>query len=86
MVGNVDEWVANWQPYSDGCTDWLTSAGFTDGDASCLSNDAASGLDRLPGALDRGGSLVSGAADRVFAVGKAVPSDAFSVIGFRCAR
>ena len=36
IVGNVDEWVANWADQATACTDWTTSAGIPGVDESCF--------------------------------------------------
>jgi hypothetical protein len=82
MVGNVDEWVADWVPRSTGaCPGW---DGFSD-DFMCLSG--ASTTATGPGALFRGGSWSDGPAAGVFAVNAFVaPSVSGGGLGFRCAR
>jgi len=88
MVGSVSEWVADWGPLADGCTNWKGELGFTDGDASCMGNlyNTTSSY-HIPGALFRGGWWSQGTAAGVFAVaGNGVPSFSSSSLGFRCAR
>jgi hypothetical protein len=81
MVGNLDEWVADWVPLSSGCTDW----GGLSNDRMCLSG--ASTAVGGPGALTRGGSFVDGPSAGPLAVnGGRRPSFSISFIGFRCAR
>ncbi len=81
MVGNLDEWVADWVPRSTACADW---ASFSD-DTMCLVGASTLGIG--PGALTRGGSLVSATKAGPLAVsGGRVPSFASGLIGFRCAR
>ncbi|HEY2773257.1 MAG TPA: SUMF1/EgtB/PvdO family nonheme iron enzyme [Candidatus Binatia bacterium] len=81
MVGNLDEWVADWVPRSTQCADW---ASFSD-DAMCLVGASTTG--EGPGALTRGGSLVSGTKAGPLAVsGGRLPSFASGLIGFRCVR
>jgi hypothetical protein len=81
MVGNLDEWVADWVPLSTGCVGW---GGLSD-DRMCLSG--ASTVIGGPGALTRGGSLADGPGAGPLAVsGGRRPSVPFGVIGFRCAR
>jgi hypothetical protein len=36
MIGNVDEWVADWADQASNCTDWTTSAGIPGVDESCF--------------------------------------------------
>jgi formylglycine-generating enzyme required for sulfatase activity len=81
MVGNLEEWVADWVPRSTECSGW---ASFSD-DAMCLSGASTAGSG--PGALTRGGSLVSGTAAGPLAVsGGKLPGFATGLIGFRCVR
>jgi formylglycine-generating enzyme required for sulfatase activity len=79
MVGNVDEWVADWVPQSTACSSWSGSA-----DAQCLAGAATSGE---PGALLRGGNFDSSTAAGPFSVfGRVSPSFSDYAFGFRCAR
>jgi hypothetical protein len=81
MVGNLEEWVADWVPLSTGCTNW---GGFSN-DRMCLSgaSEAVGG----PGALMRGGSFVDGTnAGPLTVLGGRRPSLSSSFIGLRCAR
>lgn len=81
MVGNLEEWVADWVPLSTGCTNW----GGLSNDRMCLSG--ASTDVGGPGALMRGGSFVDGPnAGPLTVLGGRRPSLTFSFIGFRCAR
>jgi formylglycine-generating enzyme required for sulfatase activity len=83
MVGNVDEWVADWAVLANSCTSW--SAGFGS-DLSCFGGPGGSNLN-LPGALLRGGGFSLGTGAGVFAVDAGFdPSFSFNFIGFRCAR
>jgi hypothetical protein len=92
MVGNVDEWVADWADNNKTSpfTDWTTSAGLPGNDLSCFGGPGGGGSAALPAALLRGGAfdfstltLTAG----VFAVSAyGVPSYASFDIGFRCAR
>ena len=89
MVGNVDEWVAEWADRAgpNDCTDWTTSAGIPGGDFSCFGGPGGPGSLALPGALVRGGDFGHGTTAGVFAVGDIdVPSSSIDRIGFRCAR
>jgi formylglycine-generating enzyme required for sulfatase activity len=91
MVGNVDEWVADWADLAATCTDWTTSAGIPGGDFSCFGGPGGGGSNSLPGALIRGGSFVvgsgGGTAAGVFEARSVFdPSFSFVGIGFRCAR
>jgi hypothetical protein len=85
MVGNVDEWVADWADRATNCTDWTTSAGIPGGDFSCFGGPGGAGSAAIPGALFRGGSFFDGALAGVFAVGGGVPSAWPVSVGFRCA-
>jgi formylglycine-generating enzyme required for sulfatase activity len=81
MVGNLDEWVADWVPLSTECSDW----GGSSGDFMCLfgASTAAGG----PGALLRGGDFRSGSsAGPLAVVGSGGPFNSRVFIGFRCAR
>jgi hypothetical protein len=83
MVGNLDEWVADWVPRSTACGSWETATSPT-GDAQCLAGANTMGQ---PGALLRGGALEGGPADGPLAVNESVaPLGASSDVGFRCAR
>ncbi len=80
MVGNLEEWVADWVPLSTVCPGW---GGFSD-DEMCLSG--ASETENGPGALLRGGSfIVSGNAGPLRVI-DLTPSRSSRFIGFRCAR
>ena len=81
MVGNVEEWVADWTAQPTGCTGW---GAFSD-DAMCLAG--ASTTATGPGALLRGGSFSGVFVEAgVFAVDAANPARAARGIGFRCGR
>jgi len=81
MVGNMDEWVADWVPLSTECSSW---GGFSD-DLMCLFGASTIGVG--PGALLRGGDFRSGSSAGPFAVvGSGGPSSSRAFIGFRCAR
>jgi formylglycine-generating enzyme required for sulfatase activity len=83
MVGNVDEWVADWVPRSAACGTWSASVSPT-GDLQCLGGAATMGE---PGALLRGGDFGFGDdAGPLTVDGTREPSEAYDVIGFRCAR
>jgi formylglycine-generating enzyme required for sulfatase activity len=82
MVGNVDEWVADWVPQSTTCGSWSGRA-----DYQCVAGAATTGE---PGALIRGGDFSDAAAAGPLAV-SAVDPPSFSYfsggsVGFRCAR
>ena len=82
MVGNLQEWVAEWvvRSTSAACGTWSIGVD----DWQCLVGAATTGE---PGALLRGGAFYSGGGAGPFAiVGLFQPSDADDTIGFRCAR
>lgn len=86
MVGNVDEWVADWVPRSqvdEECGTW--SAVSPTGDLQCLLGAATAGD---PGALMRGGAWNHGtSAGPLFVMGAGSPAeDTRNNGGFRCAR
>jgi len=90
MVGNVNEWVADWADRAQSCTDWTSQTGIAGGDFSCFGGPGDPGgnpFNSIPGALFRGGNWKDGTGAGVFAVlafdGPSGPSDVF---GFRCAR
>lgn len=84
MVGNLDEWVADWDeqaPAAVGCTNW--PAGFGT-DVTCIGRGSGETSTRFPGARVRGGSFNNGTAAGPFAVrGGNRPSDSGDNIGFR---
>jgi len=81
MVGNLEEWVADWVPLSTTCTGWGSSSN----DRMCLAG--ASTAVGGPGALTRGGSFVDSAgAGPLAVVGGRRPSFSSGLVGFRCAR
>lgn len=86
MVGNLNEWVAEWVPRATTCGAW--SVGISATDLQCLAGAATTGE---PGALLRGGEAFPG-----FGVGPTdgpftanalfPPSNSREQTGFRCAR
>jgi hypothetical protein len=88
MVGNVDEWVADWADRENvGCTDWTSEAGIAGGDFSCFGGNGSGAFNQIPGALIRGGYWNNGTDAGVFAVAASLgPSIPLPNIGFRCAR
>ena len=81
MVGNLDEWVAEWVPLSTACSNW---GGLSD-DLMCLFGASTSEV--APGALLRGGDFRNHAsAGPLAVVGSGGPFNARPFIGFRCAR
>jgi formylglycine-generating enzyme required for sulfatase activity len=84
MVGNLFEWVADWEEEAGGCGLW--SAGFG-GDLTCVGSASGEASTRLPGALVRGGNVNNGTAAGPFAVSAIhQPSSTSPFRGFRGAR
>ncbi|MGH7411231.1 MAG: SUMF1/EgtB/PvdO family nonheme iron enzyme [Candidatus Methylomirabilis sp.] len=84
MVGNLDEWVADWVPRSTACPGW----GVFSDDFMCL---AGASISSGPGALIRGGNFSDGTDAGVFAVDSGTPpagssGSSGSDLGFRAAR
>jgi formylglycine-generating enzyme required for sulfatase activity len=86
MVGNVNEWVADWVPLSTVLfLGWKggfspDGMGLADGPGAATTSDG-------PGAITRGGSWLEGTFAGVFKIDAGFnPSDAEPFIGFRCAR
>jgi formylglycine-generating enzyme required for sulfatase activity len=87
MVGNANEWVADWTELASGCTDWTTQTGFPGGDGSCFGGPGGSNTFGVPGGLFRGGDFGGGTFDGVFAADAIQhPSASLNYVGFRCAR
>ncbi|HVO23309.1 MAG TPA: SUMF1/EgtB/PvdO family nonheme iron enzyme [Candidatus Margulisiibacteriota bacterium] len=83
MVGNVEEYVADWVPPSTTlCSSWTSGISPT-GDAQCLAGAAETGE---PAVLTRGGNFHTGLFAGPVAVTAVRPSISFDIIGFRCAR
>jgi formylglycine-generating enzyme required for sulfatase activity len=83
MVGNLDEWVADWVPRSTTCGAWHASVSPTP-DYQCLVGALTFGE---PGALIRGGYFDFDANAGPLAIsGLDGPSRSGSDLGFRCAR
>ena len=81
MVGNLDEWVAEWVPLSTACSTW---GGLSD-DLMCLFGASTTGVG--PGALLRGGDFRNRtAAGPLAVVGSGGPFNSRPFIGFRCTR
>lgn len=86
MVGNVQEWVADWIDFANGgCTHWtLGPQGVPGNDVSCIGGPGGLGV---PGALIRGGDWEDDTWAGVFAVdGERPPFQSSYAFGFRCAR
>ena len=80
MVGNLDEWVADWVPQATACPGW----GFFADDQMCLAG--ASTVDG-PAALLRGGRFGSGALAGPLCVDARYDAASFlGPVGFRCGR
>ena len=96
MVGNVDEWVADWVDRSELCADWTSQTGIPGHDLLCFGGNGTtlSEFDTqasywIPGALVRGGSFATSTEGGLAAGGGnpgEYPSDFIDYIGFRCAR
>ena len=83
MVGNLDEWVADWVPQSTACGTWSAGVSPT-GDLQCLAGAATTGE---PAALLRGGSFFNDSVAGPLEVSGSVPlSFVRNFVGFRCAR
>jgi formylglycine-generating enzyme required for sulfatase activity len=83
MVGNVEEYVADWvPPPTTLCSSWTSGISPTQ-DAQCLTGAAETGE---PGVLTRGGNFNTGLFGGPVAVISVRPSISFDIIGFRCAR
>jgi len=82
MVGNVQEYVADWVPPSTNlCGPW--TPGISTTDFNCLLGAAETGE---PNVLTRGGEFLLGPFAGPFNVIPVKPSISFDIIGFRCAR
>ena len=92
MVGNVEEWVADWTEASvGGCTDSAAAFGFPSSDLICFDgynpNPGFPPPPPAPGPFRRGGMLQDGKHAGVFTVDTSdFPSTSHNVTGFRCAR
>jgi formylglycine-generating enzyme required for sulfatase activity len=79
MVGNLDDWVADWVPRSPACGTWSAGVSPTD-DFQCLAGAATTGE---PRALLRGGNFVLGAiAGPLSVFGREGPSGSGDGFGF----
>lgn len=87
MVGNLEEWVADWiQDNSDADGGSTTSATYGD-DVLTGIDEGTNETDRFPAALIRGGSWSHTTNAGVFALAAgAGPSTSYLSLGFRCAR
>ena len=85
MVGNLNEWVADWVPSSNSCPGWGAFGNFSSDDTMCLSG--ASTTVRAPGALVRGNDFGGHMSSGPFTVyGFNPPSSSNQYVGFRGAR
>jgi formylglycine-generating enzyme required for sulfatase activity len=83
MVGNLDEWVADWVPRSAACGFWGAGVSPT-GDNQCLAGAETTGE---PAALLRGGSFTNRELAGPLAIlGTNPPTGSNFTVGFRCAR
>ena len=92
MVGNMQEWVADWaERNNSGCAN-PGAYGFPGSDAICFRGYEEIPSQNfypppVPGPLTRGGEFQDGIYAGVFAVDTSFyPSEAINIIGFRCAR
>jgi Sulfatase-modifying factor enzyme 1 len=84
MVGNLREWVADWDEQALDCANW--PAGFGD-DFSCIGRGSGEASTRFPGALLRGGNFFYSTLAGPFTVEASnSPSSLSNGIGFRGAR
>ncbi len=82
MVGNVEEWVADWAPLSTTCPMWGTFSN----DLQCFAG-ANTAANNGPGALTRGGNFASSSTAGPLAVEAGIPPSGWgNFFGFRCAR
>ena len=97
MVGNVNEWVADWGDLATGVTNWTTAAGLPGGEESFFGGPGGGCFGTpddcsVPGALMRGGNFEGFGGSTyagVFAVSAMADptySDSTYNVGFRCAR
>lgn len=84
MVGNLAEWVADWDEVAAGCETWAT---LLNEDRSCMGRMDGDSEQHLQGAFRRGGDWEAGTDAGVFSVNvTAGPPNALSSTGFRGAR
>jgi formylglycine-generating enzyme required for sulfatase activity len=84
MVGNLSEWVADWDEQASACSNWPPGFG---SDLTCVGRGSEAPSSSLPGAPLRGGGFGSDTDAGPFAVfARARPFDHDIDIGFRGAR
>ena len=84
MVGNVSEWVADWDEHAGACDTWPPAFG---DDLTCIGRGEGDSENRFAAALLRGGDWNDGSSAGPFAVvGGIQPSGSGAFIGFRGAR
>jgi formylglycine-generating enzyme required for sulfatase activity len=87
MVGNLWEWVADWDEDAAACEPWPSEFADFGEDRSCVGRGDGDATTRLPGALLRGGSYDGGDGAGPFAVAAGnPPSVRGGDFGFRGAR
>lgn len=85
MVGNLNEWVADWVPSSNACNGWGAVGNFSSDDTMCLAGASTSA--RAPGALVRGNDFGGHLSAGPFTVyGLNPPQSSNQYVGFRGAR
>ena len=81
MVGNLYEWVADWDEQADSCGNWGPTYGT---DITCLGDGTPS---RFPSALQRGGAFSDNTDAGPFALdATSPPSGSYEIVGLRGAR
>ena len=84
MIGNLNEWVADWGDEAADCANWVNSGFGTD--ESCVGLGDGEPNSHFPGAAIRGGFWNGGAGAGPFAVDFVRPTGAGHAAGFRGAR
>jgi uncharacterized membrane protein len=92
LVGNLEEWVAEWAENPVACTDWMSATGFSNGDQSCVGGAGGPGgtadFKSIPHPFARGGRWLDVTFPGVFSVRSIGPphTTVNPLAGFRCAR